>query len=53
MSLRIVSFMLALGVLAVFARAAREPTEAEIKLAHVTAHLAAIAIGRNDSKAAG
>jgi PAS domain S-box-containing protein len=43
----------ALGVLAVFARAAREPTEAEIKLAHVTAHLAAIAIGRNDSKAAG
>jgi PAS domain S-box-containing protein len=43
----------ALGVLAVFARAAREPTEAEIKFAHVTAHLAAIAIGRNDSKAAG
>lgn len=42
-----------LGVLAVFARAAREPTEAEIKLAQVAAQLAAIAIERNGSKAAG
>jgi PAS domain S-box-containing protein len=42
-----------LGVLAVFARAAREPKEAEIKLAHVAAQLAAIAIERNGAKAAG
>jgi GAF domain-containing protein len=41
------------GVLAVFARAAREPEEAEIKLAQVAAQLAAIAIERNDAKVAG
>ena len=42
-----------LGVLAVFARAAREPNEAEIKLAQVAAQLAAIAIERDIAKAAG
>ena len=42
-----------LGVLAVFARAAREPSEAEIKFAHVAAQLAAIAIERNSAKAEG
>jgi PAS domain S-box-containing protein len=36
-----------LAVLATFARAAREPNEAEIKLAHVAAQLAALAIERN------
>ena len=42
-----------LAVLAVFARAAREPKEAEIKLAQVAAQLAAIAIERNSPQAAG
>jgi PAS domain S-box-containing protein len=42
-----------LGVLAVFARAAREPNEAEIKLVQVAAQLAAIAIERDGAKAAG
>jgi len=36
-----------LAVLATFARAAREPKEAEIKLAHDAAQLAALAIERN------
>ena len=36
-----------LAVLATFARAAREPNETEIKLAHVAAQLAALAIERN------
>ncbi|MGA2484772.1 MAG: PAS domain-containing protein [Roseiarcus sp.] len=42
-----------LGVLAVFAHSAREPKEAEIKLAQVAAQLAAIAIGRSSAKATG
>ncbi len=42
-----------LGVLAAFARAAREPNEAEIKLAQVAAQLAALAIERDRVKAAG
>jgi len=41
-----------LGVLAVFARVAREPKEAEIKLVQVAAQLAAIAIERDGAKAA-
>jgi GAF domain-containing protein len=40
-------------VLAVFARAAREPNEAEIKLAQVAAQLAALAVERDIAKAAG
>jgi PAS domain S-box-containing protein len=42
-----------LGVLAVFAHSAREPKEAEIKLAQGAAQLAAIAIGRSSAKATG
>ena len=42
-----------LAVLAVFARAAREPNDAEIKLAQVAAQLAAIAVERDVAKAAG
>lgn len=41
-----------LAVLAVFARAMREPNEAEIKLAQVAAQLAAIAVERDIAKAA-
>jgi hypothetical protein len=40
-------------VLAIFARAAREPKEAEIKLAQVATQLAAIAIERSGAEAAG
>jgi len=42
-----------LAVLAIFARAAREPKEAEIKLAQVATQLAAIAIERSGAEAAG
>jgi GAF domain-containing protein len=42
-----------LAVLAIFARAAHEPKEAEIKLAQVAAQLAAIAIERDSVKSAG
>jgi len=42
-----------LAVLAIFARAAREPKEAEIKLAQVATQLAAIAIERGGAEAAG
>ena len=39
------------GILAIFARAAREPSEAEIELLHVATQLAAIAVEREDAKA--
>ena len=39
-----------IGVLAIFARAAREPCEAEIELMQIAAQLAAIAAEREDAK---
>ena len=39
-----------LGALAIFARSAREPNEAELKLMHVGGHLAALAIEREGAK---